>query len=76
MDFLFKKKCKRCQRNLKIVVSGVIPDIKISVAPLWGQTSVVSLTLISLAISYLKISKAINRQAAKNNIALCDPGFS
>jgi hypothetical protein len=58
------------------VVSGVISNIKISVAPLWGQTSVVSHTPISLVIFYLKISNAIIKQAAKAITALYDPGFS
>ena len=58
------------------MVSGVISNIKISVAPLWGQTSVVSRTLIILAISYFKNSKTTNTQAVKIITALKDPGLN
>lgn len=71
----FLIKCKRCQRNLNFVVSGVIFEYENTHSSSLGS-NFCCISYTYKFMNHLKISKAINKQAANATITLNDPGFN
>ena len=71
----FFEKCKRCQRNLNFVVSGVIFEYENTHSSSLGS-NFCCISYTYKFCSYLKISKANNKQAANTTITLKDPGVN